>query len=119
MPKRGLQSQPLLLGFNEFFIEPYIILEFDYGVIKQSKTQFIDTIRITKGSLVIKKHSGPSFQNHQFTNKLNNKANPSEASVLYIILKCRRLGSVTYLETHFKRWGNRPTTLTINSITLN
>lgn len=69
----------LLLGFNEFYIEPNTTLDFDYFVIKQSKDEFTDTIRINSGTgFIIKKHSGTPFLNTGFVNRFGINSNGSQ-----------------------------------------
>lgn len=69
----------LLLGFDELYIEPNDSLDIDYLVLKQSKTEFKDSIKINHGvGIITLQHGERAFLNKAFANQLKTVSNKAE-----------------------------------------
>lgn len=68
----------LLLGFDELYIEPNNTLDIDYKVVKHTKTEFVNSIRINHGIGIILKNDDRGFLSTIFNNRLKNISNISE-----------------------------------------
>jgi len=81
----------LLLGFTEFYIEPNNNLDIDFTVLKQTKTEYVDSIKINHGTAIIVRNSwGRVFLNRLFVSQLRNLSNRVEiedvVSEKYLVL---------------------------------